>query len=74
MPDVTISADAHAAIRSMAELPFRDTARRNPNGTYTVPLSADVIARLLARRYPGETISDTIIRAAAYKQTNGRAQ
>ena len=60
---ITISSEAHAAIRANSIGEFHDTSVRNPNGTYTVPISNDVLLRLeTLSSYWGLSFSDTIIR------------
>lgn len=73
MPTVTITDEAVRALQANARGEFKETGHRNADGTWDVPLTDDTIERLEDRRHPQETISDTIIRIAAYATSSGRA-
>lgn len=62
---VELTDEAHRAVRAEATSPFRQTARRLPNGNWAVPLSEDVVDALERARLPGETASDAVLRAVA---------
>lgn len=59
---VRITDEAMRAIESAAINPFNQIGQKMNDGTWLVPLSNDLVARLMALRVPGETLSDTIIR------------
>ena len=63
MPKLTnITAEAAAIIRAAAVRPFRDYAVRRDDGTFDVRIELETVKRLARVAFPGETISDTIIR------------
>ncbi len=62
---LTITREAHNAIRAAARNEFHDTSRENPDGTLTIRISMEVLKGLVEMRQEGETSSDTIIRLAA---------
>lgn len=70
MIGVTISDEAHQAVREFAAVgvQFVETGERQPDGTWVVPLSKDVIDALNAHRFPGESDSDVILRTIAVKR------
>jgi hypothetical protein len=61
---ITITAAAAHAIRAAAQFEFYETGYHNPDGTYTVPISNEVLFRLtqLSNEW-GLSISDTILHA-----------
>ena len=69
---INITPEAAAIIRAAAVLPFRETAVRRADGTFDVPLTLDTVKRLERHAFPGETISDTLVRvfATAGKRPN----
>ena len=62
-----ITDEAHRAIRAAAAGEFRETAQRQVDGTWLVPVAADTYDAIEARRLPGESHSDTILRSVAAK-------
>lgn len=65
---VTLTDEAHRAIRAAARGDMRETGVRQDDGTWSVPLSADVVQTLEARRQDGESYSDVIMRTIAAKR------
>ena len=65
MPILNISEEAHRAIRAAAQHDFKETGRRLPDGTWDIPVGEETLARMQRAAFPGETFSDTIIRAMA---------
>lgn len=64
---VTLTDEAHRAIAAAA-LPGKtmvETGKRQADGTWSVPLSADVVHALEARRGDGESYSEVILRTIA---------
>jgi hypothetical protein len=60
---ITITAEAAAAIRAAAIGDFHQTGTLNPDGTYTIPISPDVLERLeTLSSHWGLSFSDTILR------------
>ena len=55
--DATYRAIAEAAIG-----PFRSTGRRQPDGTWLVPVADDTWAALQRERIPGESDDDAVMR------------
>jgi hypothetical protein len=64
---ITISDEAQRAIRSCAEGEWRETGRRQPDGTWRIPLREDIAKRLDQVRQSGESYSDVVIRICAGK-------
>ncbi len=61
---VRITREAEAAIASVANNPLGfQRAEVEADGLCTIELNQTVLERLRDRQFPGETISDTIIRA-----------
>ena len=69
---VNITAEAEAAIRAKAELPFRNNGERLADGTWDIPISITTFEGLIEVQLPGETLSDTIVRICAI--STGRPQ
>lgn len=69
---ITITNEANDVLRSVAENAYVSTATRLPNGDWSVPVDDEVYDRILHLIYPGETMSDYIIRAAAYYRSGGK--
>lgn len=68
MVKIVINAQAAAAVRGAALLPFKDTSRALPNGNREIEIDDDLFARLKIVQFEGESLSDVIIRAVyAYK-------
>lgn len=65
MPRVIVTPEAAALIRAAAELPYRDTSTKLPNGQISIPIDADTLEALKKHQLPGESLSDTIIRGLA---------
>lgn len=65
MPIVNISEEAHRAIRAAAQHDFNETGLRCPDGTWDIPVQEETLAKMQRAAFPGETLSDTIIRAMA---------
>ncbi|MBK8909468.1 MAG: hypothetical protein IPM60_16820 [Rhodospirillales bacterium] len=73
MKRIRISDSTYRAIAEAALLPFRSTGKRQPDGTWLVPIEDDTYERLRSHRLPGETDDDTIARmihAAFRRPTN----
>jgi len=70
LPKITISAQAEHALRAVGN----NIARIAPNkdGTYTVDVSADTLARVQEVAFDGEGLSDVLVRIAAFAAANGR--
>lgn len=62
MPNVIITNDAAAAIRAAAQGSFHNDGHRLQNGSWVIPLGEDTLEALQGVQFPGETLSDTIIR------------
>lgn len=62
MPSIWLSNDAMNAIRATADN-FKQTATRAPGGGWNTPISDEVLERLKQHQLPGETLSDTVLRA-----------
>jgi len=60
---ITITKEAHEAIKRAATLPFFEMGVENDDGSWEIPLSPAVLDRLEQQQKPGETLSDTILRA-----------
>lgn len=74
MPNIIMTREAANAIRGAAD-PGRlyiDTATPTADGQVSVPLEQSTIDRLTEVAFPGESLSDTIVRIAALKASNGR--
>lgn len=65
MPIINISEEAHRAIRAAAQHDFNETGRRLPDGTWDVPVKEETLAAMQRVAFPGESLSDAIIRAMA---------
>lgn len=75
MPYITITHEAHNAIRAAAHNPDPSfDALPNADGTHTIWLADDTLARLCEIAFPGESCSDTILRGLAFAASHGRAQ
>jgi hypothetical protein len=62
MPIVTLTREAVSIVRGAATRPFRETAVPRPDGLFDVPLGADTLEAIQARAFPGESLSDTVVR------------
>jgi hypothetical protein len=62
MKTIIISDATHQAIQASADLPFHSDAKRQPDGTWLVPLQDEAFEYLRRVRLPGETDDDTVIR------------
>lgn len=62
MKIIRIGDAAHRAIVDAAILPFHETAVRQPDGIWLVPLEDETWERLQQSRLPGETDDDAILR------------
>ncbi len=62
MKTIRLSEATMRALANLAILPFRQTAIRQPDGSYLAPIDDDVRQRLQAIRLPGESDEDTIQR------------
>lgn len=64
MPTIVVTAEVQALIRSQAraDIPFRETAVRLPNGNYSVPVRTEVFEKLNEVRLAGESHSDCLLR------------
>lgn len=62
MPTVRITEEPMAAIRRAAIYDFRQTGRRQADGSWLVEISDERAARLQVSAHPGETIDDTVKR------------
>lgn len=60
---VRISDATRRAIADATIHPFRQTGRRQPDGSWLVPIDDDNAERLARHRLPGESDDDVIIRA-----------
>jgi hypothetical protein len=52
----------YQALRGLALSAFRQTAERQPDGSWLVPLADDTCERLAAERLPGGSANDVIAR------------
>jgi hypothetical protein len=52
----------YQALRGLALGAFRQTAERQPDGSWLVPLADDTWDRLAAQRLPGESDDDVVAR------------
>jgi hypothetical protein len=59
---ILVTTECMDLIRAAAVLPFKQTAQRTKLG-WELDLSDAVYEKLIRIRFPGETVSDTIIRA-----------
>lgn len=71
MNNITITAEAHNAIRSCARSNYEETGYQHSNGDWTIPLSDETLNKLHALMFPNETYSDLMIRLAAYDKSAG---
>ena len=74
MKTLYLNDEAMAAIRSMAESAFKQTAVRMPNGVWAVPVDEDVAVCLENVRWPFESDSHAIVRMVAFAKSGGKAQ
>ena len=66
MPRITVTKEVRDLIRANAEHTLRETGVvQHPNGDYEFPVDDEDYERLLAMQFPGESISDTLVRAFA---------
>lgn len=74
MPVWTLTHEAYSAIRRSVAPghTFKDTATRRPDGMLDIPVDEEVDARLRSAMFPGEELSDTIVRLIAFKESGGR--
>lgn len=62
MPVINITREANDAIRAAAIGTFKEAGKQCINGTWDVPIDAEVLSHLREMQAVGETISDTIVR------------
>lgn len=76
MKKIIISAEAKAAISAARDLSrdWKETAVPNNDGTWTVPFEDDTLDAMKARQFPGESLSDTIIRLCQFARSGGKLQ
>lgn len=72
MPRIVITAECHDAILARAELHFKETGVRLPEGTWSIPVSQPIVDALRKHQMHGETLSDVILRLFA--QVDGSVQ
>lgn len=65
MKYILLTAEAQAAIRAAAKMPFRETGERQPDGIWRVPVDELVFEAIQAKRLEGESDSDVVLRYAA---------
>ncbi len=67
MPMVNITDEAMWAIIGARDrlVDSRQDGTKQPDGTWDVPLSDDIVERIQEHRHEGETVSDVIIRVIA---------
>ena len=65
MVTISITAEAHAAIRSTLPKGVRAEPRLDEGGGFKITLDRHTLDRLTALRGPGESYSDVILRLAA---------
>jgi hypothetical protein len=62
MPRIRLRDSTYQALRALARGVFRQTAERQPDGSWLVPLADDTWDRLAAQRLPGESDDDVVAR------------
>lgn len=62
MKTIVIADEAMDIVRNAATLPFQQTATKLPGNCWFVPVSPELVDRIVSVALPGETMSDTIIR------------
>lgn len=62
MKTIVITDEAMDIVRNAAALPFQQTATKLRGNCWSVPVSTEVLDRIVSTALPGETMSDTIIR------------
>lgn len=76
MKKIIISTEAKTALFFARDLrrDWKETATPNNDGTWTVPFEDETLDAMKARQFPGESLSDTIIRLCQFTQSGGKLQ
>lgn len=62
MPKIVITDQTHRLIQAAAERPFKNTAKRLPDGRWEVPIEQSTLERINEVRLAGETIDGVLER------------
>jgi len=62
MPNIRITKEVRAIVRSHAEYDWKETGIQLPNGDWEVPISDKTLKKLIQKQLFGESINDCILR------------